>query len=488
MKAPHQSIVAKYVLVVSLSLLAVSAAGIWSGSALLSDMAALSDDARFMAALKAGRNSIIEFRDHRNALLERMVAKCVQRGEWPQCDFLGLRVEVAPEGRPPTAWGWESDDAYVTRIDQHSYRLKIHWAKLKGRYQDISDVINTRDHLTEVFPRVQRSFIAVFTLSIGGIGCCGVAAVYLLSRRLRRRVRDLTTYADQIAAGELLPAPVATSGGDEIGLLSASMEKMAKDLFEAKEKLIFAQKMQSWQAVARKVAHEIKNPLTPITIVAEQLQRSQKHAEPQLQATLAEASRILYEEAGALSRMVQEFTAFARLPNPQLEPIDAVSLVKDFVARNERAGGPTFTIRSAVDSCRIMADRGMLMQILHNLVNNSALAKAPKTAAIDLVLSATDQRLILDVGDDGPGVPTHLRATLFDAYVTSRSTGDGEKGMGLGLTISRKIAADHGGALHLLQTGPTGTVFRLELPKAVFTSSPDQATLRKGGEHGARGQ
>lgn len=477
MKLMRQSIVFKYVFVVGLSLLAVSAAGVWSGSTLLSDMGALSDDARFLNALKMGRDSVIEFRDQRNAAFERIVAHCIKSNAWPTCEFFGHKVVVEPvslggqdaEALPNLVEGWVLDDSYVVKVDGKFFSLKVTWRELKPLYRELSEVINTRAHLSEVFPKVRQSFISVFTLSIGIVGCFGIAAVYFLSRRLRRRVGDLTSYAHQIATGELSPAPIGTKGGDEIGLLSDSMEKMAKDLSETREKLVFTQKMQSWQTVARKVAHEIKNPLTPITIVADQLQRCQKIAGPQLQEILAEASRILYDEAGALSRMVKEFTAFARLPDPHLEQLDAIALVRDFVMRNARAEGPTFKVTAPETSCVIMADRGMLMQIFHNLVNNAVLAKpAPMRASIEFIVTVANERLIVDICDDGPGVPEQLRATMFDAYVTSRSTGEGEKGMGLGLTISRKIATDHNGALRLLRTGPGGSVFRLELPKVEF--------------------
>jgi C4-dicarboxylate-specific signal transduction histidine kinase len=118
----------------------------------------------------------------------------------------------------------------------------------------------------------------------------------------------------------------------------------------------------------------------------------------------------------------------------------------------------------------------MLRQIFHNLVNNSLLAKAPDAVSISIEVSATVDEVVIDVTDDGPGVPVALRQSLFDAYVTSRSTGEKEKGMGLGLTISRQIAIDHGGSLVLLHSSGQGTTMRLKLPLAsgVVTENRDQ--------------
>ncbi len=468
MKKNSYSIVFKYVLAVSLSLLAVCVTGIWSGSTLLSNMGALNADKQLLQALQVGRSTILVYRDQRKILLERIVANCVAAGKWPHCEFFGLPSTVAILG-DNTSQGWHDEKNYILEVNGSTYRITLDWNELKPQYQILSDVIHIREHLNEVFPRVRYSFILVFILAIASVGCLGVLSIYLLSRRLGRRVRELSRYAYQIAAGELIPAPPATRGSDEIGLLASSMEKMAKDLSETREKLIFTQKMQSWQAVARKIAHEIKNPLTPITIVAEQLQRSKKHASPELQETLAEASRILYEEAGALGHMAKEFTAFARLPEPRLDHIDALALVQDFIQRNQRSGGPLFKLNSSgLASCSVMGDRGMLMQIFHNLVNNAALAKAPERVTVIFTLSLTKSHCLIDVSDDGPGVPEALCLTLFDAYVSSRSTGEVEKGMGLGLTISRKIATDHRGTLKLLHSGPGGASFRCELPRAVF--------------------
>ncbi|MCX6116302.1 MAG: ATP-binding protein [Proteobacteria bacterium] len=106
----------------------------------------------------------------------------------------------------------------------------------------------------------------------------------------------------------------------------------------------------------------------------------------------------------------------------------------------------------------------MIRQIFHNILNNAVNACEPNIVKVSFMLSQSEKSLVLDIKDDGPGVPESLRETLFNAYVTSRSTGEKSKGMGLGLTICRQIAHDHGGQIELYSTGNQGTTFRLTLP------------------------
>ncbi len=467
----RHSIVAKYVTVCCLSLLAVSTVGIWVGSSLISDMAALNDDTLVLEALTLGRDSLIQWKNVRQKMVESVADQCLKSGDWPRCDFGGIAphtLQPVPLEGTQLEPGWSTDSRYVVTREGQSYPIEFQWNTLKPQYQTITEVLNTHEHLAQVFPRVRQSFIVVFSLAVGSVGFLWVIAVYVMSRKIRRRVYRLTAYARQLAKGKLLVAPPESQSLDEIGILAKSMAQMAQDLYQAQERLLFAEKIQSWQTIARKIAHEIKNPLTPITLVAEQLQRSQRHADPKLKEVLGESSRILLEESESLRRMVREFTAFARLPEPKFEIVDLNSLVRDFINRNQWEGGPLYRLNSAPQTSIVMADQGMLRQVLHNLVNNAVLAKSPNIVSITFSFSPKtsprDSKMILDIADDGPGVPTPLLQNLFDAYVTSRSTGDFEKGMGLGLTISRKIISDHQGTLRLLKTDSAGTVFRIELP------------------------
>src|SRR5262249_23566221 len=150
-----------------------------------------------------------------------------------------------------------------------------------------------------------------------------------------------------IGSGELAPAPFITRGEDEIGILADALHIMAKDLDETRQRLVLTEKMQTWQTIARKVAHEIKNPLTPISLVADQLKKAATAVPPAQQETLQEASRILAEETESLRRMVREFSAFARLPEPDLRAGDLGEVVRDFIARNETGKGPVFRINAA---------------------------------------------------------------------------------------------------------------------------------------------
>jgi signal transduction histidine kinase len=460
----------QFALVVCATVATVGIVGFVAGRSILAQVAALADDRPVLESLAIGRQALIDLHHERRGKAEAQVAACRTHATLDGC-IPDVKVQVEPalavDSARPLPY-WESERELIAEgPGGRPTRVVFDWPELKPRYEAFTDIIGTREHVASLLPTLTDSFLVVFAAALVGAGLLGLGVTWLLSRRLAGRVGALIAYTRRIGTGELLPAPAETRGGDELGLLADALHRMAKDLDETRQRLVLSEKMQSWQNVARKVAHEIKNPLTPISLVAAELQkRAAQMPDAASRGLLTEAGRVLHEETQSLDRMVREFSAFARLPDPELAAGDLLELVRDFVSRNQAATGPELVVVASRERFPVIMDRGMLTQILHNLVNNARLAKAPARVSIRFELDLADGTCALHVRDDGPGVPATLRATLFDAYVTSRSTGDGEKGMGLGLTISRKIASDHGGALVLATTGPEGTCFRLTLPAA----------------------
>ncbi len=464
-----RSIGTRFAAVVCLTALIVAGAGYLAGRSILSQVAALADDPAEMNALVEGQKALVELHRERQQRVEPLLEACAAKESPSPCDVPGVQigVEISPADAHVES-GWSSERVYVAAGKTSAHRFTLGWDSLRAKHSAVSDIIAVKEHVTTLLPSLTASFLKVFagTLAVGI--ALGLLVTYALSRRLTFRVKELVTYTRRIGTGDLAPAPSSTRGEDEVGLLADALHVMAHDLDETRQRLILSEKMQSWQAVARKVAHEIKNPLTPISLVADELRKRAASAPEGLRETLQEASRILAEETESLGRMVREFSAFARLPDPDLQAGDLGELVRDFVARNQTADGPSFKVAAPDTSLPVVIDRGMVVQVLHNLVNNARLAKAPAKLTVRFELSQAGTNVLLDVVDDASGVPESLRQTLFDAYVTSRSTGDGEKGMGLGLTISRKIAVDHGGSLILHKTSTEGSRFRLTLPLTRF--------------------
>lgn len=455
-------------ILIIMSVMAVAVSGFYAGATLIRQVAELSNDASLVEALMSGKKAIVELNRTRQAWAEQAIHQCLEHETTQRCMLGDNTIEFfdgAGELAMPDAIQWTSEQEATVPYNGRSYRVKVSWESIKPSYDLLTSTLQTREHLAEIFPDIGRSPIKVFGGMIVVIGSLSCAIAVMYGRRFTKGINMLIASTQAIGVGETRFEPSLLQRNDEVGILARALQRMAISLEKTRRKLIHSEKMASWQNVARKIAHEIKNPLTPISLVGAELGRRANQTTEPLKTFLEDASKILAEEIASLNRMVKDFTQFARLPVPQLKKEDFAVVVQDFITRTRRDDGPMMSFKGKV-SAPTECDKGMIHQILFNLSNNAALAKYPERVHLEFNLREDNENWVLDVTDNGPGVPESIRDTLFDAYVTTRSTGDGEKGMGLGLAISRKIAMDHEGSLVLTQTSSRGSVFTLTLPKA----------------------
>ena len=222
--------------------------------------------------------------------------------------------------------------------------------------------------------------------------------------------------------------------------------------------LLDAQRKAAWSDIARRIAHEIKNPLTPIQLSAERLRRRYLPQVSDDPKTFELCTDTIIRQVDGLRRLVDEFSDFARLPAPRLAPADLIAIAREAIALQETAAsGVTFTLDSGgVDRLRVVCDGGQIARVFTNLLQNAVEAieravEANEPAAlaggtIDVTIGKEDSpagaMAVITIADNGAGLPEHLRDRLADPYVTTRA-----KGTGLGLAIVRKIVTDHGGSL-----------------------------------------
>lgn len=220
-----------------------------------------------------------------------------------------------------------------------------------------------------------------------------------------------------------------------------------------------AEKRAAWQEVARRMAHEVKNPLTPIQLTAQRLLRRSRDGRLDADAVQEGAETILAEVA-SLSRLVDSFSRFARLPLPQPAPCDPAELLRQVLALYE-PNHPDIQWRLDLPATGLATrwDADMVKRALINLVDNALAALEGRPGAIALSLQAEGDRLRYDIADDGPGVPEADRERLFEPYFSTK-----RKGTGLGLAIVRRIAQDHGGDARYEPLDP-GSRFSLILPR-----------------------
>jgi nitrogen fixation/metabolism regulation signal transduction histidine kinase len=224
-----------------------------------------------------------------------------------------------------------------------------------------------------------------------------------------------------------------------------------------------ASRVAAWREVARRVAHEIKNPLAPIRAAVETLRRLRARADPEFDAYFDEATRTVLDEVHRISNIVTEFTRFARLPPPRPQPVDVAELVHQVVRLHEANRGAA-RLRVLVDGTPplVQADRDQIVQVLTNLVQNAldALDSTEGDVTVSVGAEGPDH-VRVTVADSGPGVSPEIASRLFEPYATNK-----EHGTGLGLAIAQRIAIEHGGELAYVPSAARGAAFRLILPVA----------------------
>ena len=234
-------------------------------------------------------------------------------------------------------------------------------------------------------------------------------------------------------------------------------------VFDDLTELQRAQRMVAWKEVARRIAHEIRNPLTPIKLSAERLRKRYLPGPPGEDAgVMDECTRMIIEQVGHLQALVEEFQRFARMPEVQRTPQDLNRLVRDVVAMYS-GSHPQVEIQfdPGDEMEEVPLDRDQFQRVLINLVNN-ALAAVPEKGGCIQIRTAFNKKLRvarLEVADNGPGVPPEDKARLFEPYFSTK-----KGGTGLVLTIVRSIVNDHRGYIRVLDNEPRGTRFVVELP------------------------
>jgi two-component system nitrogen regulation sensor histidine kinase NtrY len=222
------------------------------------------------------------------------------------------------------------------------------------------------------------------------------------------------------------------------------------------------QKLAAWSEVARRVAHEIKNPLTPIRLSAERIVRRMRAGDPDLGDTIERGTKVIVEEVDFLKSLVDEFSRFARLPEMKPEPTDLAALAKSAVRLFEGAReGVVLRVESGLERQQVLVDPGQIKRALINLLDN-ALEACGAAGEITVRLSAAGPRgVTLEVADTGRGVPPRDREKLFLPDFTTKG-----RGTGLGLAIVSRIVADHNGTIRVEENCPRGARFIIELPAA----------------------
>jgi two-component system nitrogen regulation sensor histidine kinase NtrY len=332
----------------------------------------------------------------------------------------------------------------------YSIPLEIGMQSLTGqiaRARESVDEWKTRDY--------RRGFVYTYGLLAVVIWAAAFALLVFLASRFSRPIQQLTAALSELAGGNP-EVRVPTDRDDEMGRAIQAFNHMADQLQQSRERLVYLTQLASWQILARKMAHEVKNSLTPIRLTVEEM--LVRHGEND-SAFMAQAAQIVVDEVDSLERRIRAFSEFAAEPPVRPVRIAVNNLLEERVAFL-KTGHPeiSYNVRLNGDDYNAFADEDLVKGVLTNLLENAAEAAGPGGRILAATL-AMDSKVAIEIHDSGPGLSEQARRSLFQPTISFK-----KRGMGLGLSIARKSALLLGGDILLVKGELGGAGFRVLLP------------------------
>jgi nitrogen fixation/metabolism regulation signal transduction histidine kinase len=301
----------------------------------------------------------------------------------------------------------------------------------------------------------RRGFVYTYGLLAVVIWAAAFALLVFLASRFSRPIQQLTAALSALAGGNP-EVRVPTDRDDEMGRAIQAFNHMAGQLQQSRERLVYLTQLASWQILARKMAHEVKNSLTPIRLTVEEM--LVRHGEND-SAFMAQAAQIVVDEVDSLERRIRAFSEFAAEPPVRPVRIGVNNLLEERVAFL-KTGHPeiSYNVRLNGDDYNAFADEDLVKGVLTNLLENAAEAAGPGGRILAATL-AMDSKVAIEIHDSGPGLSDQARRSLFQPTISFK-----KRGMGLGLSIARKSALLLGGDILLVKGELGGAGFRVLLP------------------------
>lgn len=303
------------------------------------------------------------------------------------------------------------------------------------------------------------------------VGGAGVVLAILFSTwaaaRVTRPVEQLALAAQQVAAGDW-NTRVDVLSGDELGQLADSFNRMTTELLRQSERLVQAERVAAWRELARRLAHELKNPLFPLQLTVENLVRTRQQMPEQFEEVFRESSRTLLAEIASLKEIIGRFSDFSKMPQPQLRALQMNDVITGamqlFQAQLEAPGGAKIDCELGLSAHnRVLGDAELLHKAISNLVAN-AIEAMPGGGTLTLRTRDENGSVAIEVADTGTGLTREECEKIFTPYYTSK-----KNGTGLGLAIVQAIVSDHKGRIRVQSEAGRGTMFVIELPAAKMT-------------------
>jgi two-component system nitrogen regulation sensor histidine kinase NtrY len=297
-------------------------------------------------------------------------------------------------------------------------------------------------------------------LAVGTMGVLlAVLLAWWLTARITRPVHELAAAAGEVAAGNWT-AHVPVRSRDEIGELAAAFNQMTHQLTEQRERLVQSERVAAWRELARRLAHELKNPLFPLQITVENMQRARDQYPEQFDEVFREGTSTLLAELANLKTIINRFSDFSKMPAPERQSISLNEILRGVMKLFEaQLAAQQVTAHLELDEGlpHIEADPTQLHRAAQNLVLN-ALDAMPSGGTLKVRTGRSNGSVLLEISDTGSGLTPEECERLFTPYYTTK-----QHGTGLGLAIVQSVISDHGGKISVESEPGRGTTFRIDL-------------------------
>lgn len=336
--------------------------------------------------------------------------------------------------------------AYAPLIDEDGHTVAFlnipYFSKQKQINEELSASVNSLVNI----------FIGSITLLL--------TLVLLVTNRITDPLRELGKRLRELRYGAKT-SKIVYQGSDEIGDLVAEYNRLADELDNSAKLLAEQERDFAWREMARQVAHEIKNPLTPMKLNVEFLERAWNDGSPDFAQRLLKFKNIMIEQIDTLSRIADEFSNFAKLPPPQNEKTELNEILKGVTGLYSKNESQVEVIyREQQYEMWVWADKEHLLRVFNNLIKNAIQAiPAAQSGKVEVFAFTDNNTITVLVKDNGTGIPEHLRERIFIPNFTTKSSGSG-----LGLAICRNIIREAGGNIDFITETGKGTTFRVNLP------------------------
>jgi two-component system nitrogen regulation sensor histidine kinase NtrY len=339
----------------------------------------------------------------------------------------------------------------------------FHAIPLTGRNDELLGILLVGSSRRELVLLTERIGWIAASVGAGGL-LIALLLIWWFSARITHPVEELAAASREVASGRW-DARIDVRSYDEVGQLATAFNDMTRTLAVHKERLLQTERVAAWRELARRLAHELRNPLFPLQITVENLQRARQLDHEQFMEVFTESTATLKTELANLNSIVARFSDFSKMPTPRFERLDVNEALREvlrlFDAQFNQVGKPAITRELFLKEGlpEIDGDTELLHRAFQNVVLN-AVDAMPEGGTLTLRTSDLEGKIRVEIADTGNGLTSEESARLFTPYFTTKP-----QGTGLGLAIVQSVVSDHHGTVSISSEEGRGTTIRIELPQ-----------------------